>query len=263
LKPAAGTSVVLAGDDRAKETARRAGSVERRARYRGGKTSESENPRALPARNKAGRLRAEQSVRRLRKPGGAAQSGEANPAWVAARFCKRRRVRKPHGRRSDMHHSFVGIQQADGADTRLSRCDIEGNRVKDDTVGAHRAPSTTAVVWCEPCNAVVRREEMMVNRWRATPTYRRWRRRRWRAPLGSSPGLGREESECVDASLHGTIFRLCLSRVETPWTFRRSSVAKGWRGVTVRFTCRSPACRSRVVCRQSAVVSSRCGVSST
>ena len=31
------------------ETARRAGSVERRSRYRGGKTSESGNPRALPA----------------------------------------------------------------------------------------------------------------------------------------------------------------------------------------------------------------------
>ena len=141
LKPAAGTDVVLAGDDRANETARRAGSVERRARYRGGETSESGNPRALPARNKAGRLRAEQSVKRLRKPGGAAQSGEANPVLVAARFRKRRRVNRPHGRRSDMHHSFVGVQQADGADTRLSRCDIEGNRVKDDTVVARRAPS--------------------------------------------------------------------------------------------------------------------------
>jgi hypothetical protein len=31
------------------KTARRAGPVERRSRYRGGKTSESENPRALPA----------------------------------------------------------------------------------------------------------------------------------------------------------------------------------------------------------------------
>jgi hypothetical protein len=31
-------------------------------------------------------LRAEQGVKRLRKPEGAAQSGEANPAWVAARF---------------------------------------------------------------------------------------------------------------------------------------------------------------------------------
>jgi hypothetical protein len=31
-------------------------------------------------------LRAEQSVKRLRKPEGAAQPGEANPVWVAARF---------------------------------------------------------------------------------------------------------------------------------------------------------------------------------
>ena len=28
--------------------------------------------------------------------------------------------------------------------TRLSRCDIKGNRVKDDTVVAHRAPSAAA-----------------------------------------------------------------------------------------------------------------------
>jgi hypothetical protein len=41
------------------------------------------------------RLRAEQSVKRLRKPEGAAQPGEAVPVWVAACFCKRRRVRNP------------------------------------------------------------------------------------------------------------------------------------------------------------------------
>jgi hypothetical protein len=76
-------------------TARREGSVERRSRYRGGKTSESGNPRALPARNKAGRLRAEQGVKRLRKPVGAAQPGEAIPVQVAARFWKRRRVTNP------------------------------------------------------------------------------------------------------------------------------------------------------------------------
>jgi hypothetical protein len=38
------------------------------------------------------RLRAEQSVKRLRKPEGAAQPGAVNPVLVAARFCKRRRV---------------------------------------------------------------------------------------------------------------------------------------------------------------------------
>jgi hypothetical protein len=41
------------------------------------------------------RLRAEQSVKRLRKPGGAAQPGQAIPVLVAARFCKRRRVPNP------------------------------------------------------------------------------------------------------------------------------------------------------------------------
>jgi aryl-alcohol dehydrogenase-like predicted oxidoreductase len=43
------------------------------------------------------RLRAEQSVKRLRKPEGAAQPGEASPVQVAARFCKRRRVTNPKG----------------------------------------------------------------------------------------------------------------------------------------------------------------------
>jgi hypothetical protein len=41
------------------------------------------------------RLRAEQRVKRLRKPEGAAQPGEANPVLVAARFCRRRRVQNP------------------------------------------------------------------------------------------------------------------------------------------------------------------------
>jgi hypothetical protein len=40
-------------------------------------------------------FRAEQGVRRLRKPGGAAQPGEASPVWVAARFLKRRRAESP------------------------------------------------------------------------------------------------------------------------------------------------------------------------
>ena len=38
------------------------------------------------------KLRAERSVRRLRKPEGVAQPGEANPVWVAACCRKRRRV---------------------------------------------------------------------------------------------------------------------------------------------------------------------------
>jgi hypothetical protein len=40
-----------------------------------------------------GRVRAEQRVKRLRKPGGAAQPGEANPVLVAACICTRRRVK--------------------------------------------------------------------------------------------------------------------------------------------------------------------------
>jgi hypothetical protein len=129
------------------ETARRAGPVERRARYRGGETSESGNPRAQPARNKAGRLRAEQGVKRLRKPVGAAQSGEANPAWVAARFWKRRRVQKPHGRRLGTHHSHAGASRRMARTQRLSRCDIESNRVKDDTVVAVEPLSTAVRGW--------------------------------------------------------------------------------------------------------------------
>jgi hypothetical protein len=41
------------------------------------------------------RLQAEQSVKRLRKPEGAAQPGEVIPVLVAACFCKRRRETDP------------------------------------------------------------------------------------------------------------------------------------------------------------------------
>jgi hypothetical protein len=40
-----------------------------------GKPLKAQSPRALPARNKAGRREAEQSVKRLREPEGAAQPG--------------------------------------------------------------------------------------------------------------------------------------------------------------------------------------------
>jgi hypothetical protein len=43
-------------------------------------------------------FRAEQGVKRLRKSEGAAQPGQVNLVLVAARFLKRRRARKPHGR---------------------------------------------------------------------------------------------------------------------------------------------------------------------
>jgi organic hydroperoxide reductase OsmC/OhrA len=41
------------------------------------------------------RLQAEQNVKRLRKPEGAAQPEEVIPVLVAACFCKRRRVQHP------------------------------------------------------------------------------------------------------------------------------------------------------------------------
>ena len=41
-------------------------------------------------------FREEQGARRLRKPEGAAQPGEANPVQVASRCLKRRRVNQPH-----------------------------------------------------------------------------------------------------------------------------------------------------------------------
>jgi hypothetical protein len=43
---------------------------------------------------------AEQSVKRLRKPGGAAQPGEVSPVLVAALFLKRRRAKNPMEGRS-------------------------------------------------------------------------------------------------------------------------------------------------------------------
>lgn len=42
------------------------------------------------------RSRKEQNARRLKKPVGVAQPGEANPVWVAFRSFTRRRARKPY-----------------------------------------------------------------------------------------------------------------------------------------------------------------------
>lgn len=50
------------------------------------------------ARNKAEVVEAEQTVMRLRKPEGGAQSSEANSMLVAAFTRKRRKGAKPHGR---------------------------------------------------------------------------------------------------------------------------------------------------------------------
>lgn len=68
-----------------------------RAATGGGKPLKTTSPRVSPARNKAGRIVAEQSVKGLRKPEGAAQPGEASPAQVAARHLERRRAPKPQG----------------------------------------------------------------------------------------------------------------------------------------------------------------------
>jgi len=60
------------------------------------------------------RLQAEQGVKRLRKPEGAAQPGEASPVQVAACFCKRRRVPEPHGRTTCPCNSFASGQGSFG-----------------------------------------------------------------------------------------------------------------------------------------------------
>jgi hypothetical protein len=52
--------------------------------------------------------REEQGARRLRKPGGAAQPGEANPVQVASRCLKRWRGREPHERRPRKRRSGSG-----------------------------------------------------------------------------------------------------------------------------------------------------------
>jgi hypothetical protein len=60
-----------------------------------GKTLKAESQGRYRHETRPERLRAEQSVKRLRKPEGAAQPGGASPVLVAACFCKRRRERDP------------------------------------------------------------------------------------------------------------------------------------------------------------------------
>lgn len=69
-----------------------------RVGYWEGETSESRTPRTDSAWNKAEKAQAEEGVKRLRKPVGAAQSGQVNPAQVASCAEIRRRGNKPHGR---------------------------------------------------------------------------------------------------------------------------------------------------------------------
>jgi len=56
-----------------------------------------------------------QGVRRLRKPGGAAQPGEANPVQVAARALKRRRATNPTGGPLANPSRLVGLEDREQA----------------------------------------------------------------------------------------------------------------------------------------------------
>jgi len=74
------------------------GAAKSAAGYWEGETSESRIPWTDSAWNKAEKAQEEQGVKRLRKPEGAAQSGQASPAQVASCVEIRRRGNKPHGR---------------------------------------------------------------------------------------------------------------------------------------------------------------------
>jgi hypothetical protein len=63
-----------------------------------GKPLKAEAQGRYPHETRREGLWVEQGVKRLRKPAGAAQSGEVSPMLVATCFLKRRRVREPHGR---------------------------------------------------------------------------------------------------------------------------------------------------------------------
>jgi hypothetical protein len=84
-------------DNKAEEGA----SFERSRQRLGGKTSEGQNPMSAVGM-KQGRhgFGGNQGVKRLKKPAGAAQSGEANPTQVAPRYLIRWRGRKPQERKS-------------------------------------------------------------------------------------------------------------------------------------------------------------------
>jgi hypothetical protein len=60
-----------------------------------GKPLKGEPQRRYRRETKPEGPREEQSVKRLKKPGGAAQPGEASPVWVASRFLKRQRGANP------------------------------------------------------------------------------------------------------------------------------------------------------------------------
>jgi hypothetical protein len=80
-----------------------------------------------------------QGVKRLRKPEGAAQLGEANPVLVAARFCKRRRVRNPMGGGQE---PFGSLRDSAGRSKRAVHSpyfrDVAGHYSMDGVATAHR-----------------------------------------------------------------------------------------------------------------------------
>jgi hypothetical protein len=74
------------------------GSARREAwRLLGGENLWKSKPRGVTGMKQGRKGRAEQGVKRLRKPEGAAQPGEASPVQVASRQRKRRRATNPMG----------------------------------------------------------------------------------------------------------------------------------------------------------------------
>jgi hypothetical protein len=77
-------------------TARRVGIVERRAPLPGRENLCKRKLKGVTGMKQGWKgCGRNQSVKRLRKPEGAAQLGEASPVLVAACFCKRRRAPNP------------------------------------------------------------------------------------------------------------------------------------------------------------------------
>jgi hypothetical protein len=74
------------------------------------KALEGATPRADPARNKAGRHGADESVERSRKPEDASESGEASPGRHAAAACgETLKGSKPHGRSRGAVNTSGGV----------------------------------------------------------------------------------------------------------------------------------------------------------
>jgi hypothetical protein len=117
-----------------------------------------------------GRSRAEQDVKRLRKPVGVAQPGQVSPVWVAARFRMRRRVRnlKEDGRYPCGPGWIQPGEEPDGQDSqkatsrdiwrtapqrirrRTRRCVCVGLRTCASAGGGRRSAASFRSRLCEP-----------------------------------------------------------------------------------------------------------------